>query len=34
MQHSVLKHASTSKGAKAYRAVAKELSDGRKAKTR
>jgi chromosome partitioning protein len=34
MQHSVLKHASTSKGAKAYRAVAKELSNGRKAKTR
>ena len=34
MQHSVLKHASTSKGAKAYRAVAKELSSGRKAKTR
>ena len=34
MQLSVLKHASTSKGAKAYRAVAKELSDGRKAKTR
>ena len=34
MQHSVLKHAGTSKGAKAYRAVAKELSSGRKAKTR
>ena len=34
MQHSVLKHASTSKGAKAYRAIAKELSNGRKAKTR
>jgi chromosome partitioning protein len=34
MQLSVLKHASTSKGAKAYRAVAKELSNGRKAKTR
>ena len=34
MQHSVLKHASTSKGAKAYRAVAKEMSNGRKAKTR
>ncbi len=34
MQHSVLKHASTSNGAKAYRAVAKELSNGRKAKTR
>ena len=34
MQHSVLKHASTSKGAKAYRAIAKELSYGRKAKTR
>ena len=29
-ERSVLKHASTSKGAKAYRAVAKELSDGRK----
>jgi chromosome partitioning protein len=34
MQHSVLKHASTSKGAKAYRAIAKELSNARKAKTR
>lgn len=34
MQHSVLKHDSTSKGAKAYRAVAKELSNGRKAKVR
>ena len=29
-ERSVLKHASTSKGAKAYRAVAKELSNGRK----
>ena len=29
MEMSVLKHASTSRGAKAYRAVAKELTDGR-----
>ena len=34
MERSVLKHASTSKGAKAYRAVAKELSNGRTPKTR
>jgi chromosome partitioning protein len=34
MEMSVLKHASTSKGAKAYRAVAKELSNGRTPKAR
>lgn len=34
MEMSVLKHASTSKGAKAYRAVAKELSNGRSPKAR
>ena len=34
MERSVLKHASTSKGAKAYRMVAKELSNGRTPKTR
>lgn len=34
MERSVLKHASTSKGAKAYRAVAKELSHGRTPKAR
>jgi chromosome partitioning protein len=33
-ERSVLKHASTSKGAKAYRAVAKELSNGRSPKAR
>lgn len=33
-ERSVLKHASTSKGAKAYRAVAKELSNGRTPQTR
>jgi chromosome partitioning protein len=34
MERSVLKHASASKGAKAYRAVAKELSNGRTPKAR
>lgn len=34
MEMSVLKHASASKGAKAYRAVAKELSSGRSPKAR
>ena len=34
MERSVLKHASTSKGAKAYRDVAKELSHGRTPKAR
>ena len=34
MEMSVLKHASASKGAKAYRAVAKELSNGRTPKAR
>ena len=34
MERSVLKHASTSKGAKAYRDVAKELSRGRTPKAR
>lgn len=34
MERSVLKHASTSKGAKAYRMVAKELSNGRTPKAR
>lgn len=34
MERSVLKHASTSKGARAYRAVAKELSRGRSPKAR
>ncbi|MGA0117115.1 MAG: ParA family protein, partial [Ilumatobacteraceae bacterium] len=34
MEMSVLKHASTSKGAKAYRSVAKELSNGRTPKAR
>ena len=34
MEMSVLKHASSSRGAKAYRAVAKELSNGRTPKAR
>lgn len=34
MEMSVLKHASSSKGAKAYRAVAKELTNGRSPKAR